>query len=75
MVLLVATSGIAGTVGTLVQPSLDTNSCLISAEIMPMSEPNILHLLESGELPITKQLTHEAVVEEFGTSYNQGRSR
>ena len=38
---------------------------LILAEIMPTSEPNVLHLLESGELPITKQLSHEAVVEEF----------
>ena len=48
-------------------PPGDTNTNLISSGVMPSSEPNILHRLESSELPITDKLSPETVIEEFGT--------
>ena len=48
-------------------PAGDTNTNLISSGVMPSSEPNILHRLESNEFPITDKLSPETVIEEFGT--------
>ena len=45
-------------------PVGDTNTNLISSGVMPSSEPNILHRLESNEL---EKLSPETVIEEFGT--------
>ena len=57
-----------GSRGNSNSPAEDTNANLISAGVMPSSEPNILHRLESSELPIAEELSREAVVEEFGTA-------
>lgn len=57
-----------GSRGNSTSPAEDTSANLISAGTLPSSEPNILHHLESSELPITEKLSDEAVVEEFGTT-------
>ena len=57
-----------GSRGNSTSPAEDTSVNLISAGVMPSSEPNILQRLESSELPITDELSREAVVEEFGTA-------
>ena len=48
-------------------PAADTNTNLISSGVMPSSEPNILHRLESSERPVTEKLSPETIIEEFGT--------
>jgi len=48
-------------------PAGDTDANLISAGVMPSSEPNILQRLESSELLASKRLSLEGTVEEFGS--------
>ena len=54
-----------GSTASPTSPAEGNGASLITAGVMPSSEPNILHRLESSEAPI---ITHEALVEEFGTT-------
>ena len=67
--------GVNGSRGNSNSPPNDTNTNLISAGVIPSSEPNILHRLESSELPITEKLSREAVVEEFGTAIERNADK
>jgi len=59
---------------TTASPEADTSANLISSAAISASDPNVLHRLESREMPLEDSLSHDPVTE-FGTKIERPHSR